>query len=746
MQPWQALATLVIGTMIGSGGVWLAREYARRRDWLDVPNERSFHETPVPRVGGLGMLLPFMLALPVLLFVLPASLPVLLAALSALLIAAFSFLDDWRDLSRWLRFCVHGFLAAVVLWLFASAWAGGSFPLFGDWLPSWLATLLLLIWITGLINAYNFMDGIDGIAALQGLVAILGWLSVAFAMGHATHLPFSSGYIPLLLLCGGLLGFLFFNWAPASIFMGDSGSTFLGGYLAMLPLVFASQGLPLERALEAGVFFLWPFVADTGTTFVRRLWKREQIFEAHRTHLYQELAATFPTREAGHRLTSVIFATLALIGVLLYWTPGPVWAKGAICAWLWIALAFWTYGLRRKGNIGLIVRNSESEDRVKATENSVATATLMDFDIYLSPPEITEAEKVHVAKAFASGFIAPVGPQLNAFEKGLADHLGVPDILALSSGTAANHLGLRGIGVGPGDCVLCPDLTFIATVNPVRYLGAEPVLVDVDPSTWSMDPARMREAIETLQGEGRRVKAAVIVHPFGIPAPMEELLSVAREFGVRVLEDCAGAFGTMVGDQPAGTLSDAGAFSFNGNKVLTTSGGGALWFRDQSLFQEARSWANQGKEPGVVGYVHESLGYNYKLSNICAAVGLGQLETVRNRLRRKAEVFRAYAALFADREDILLMPEPAFGRNNYWLTCIGFIEEGRAPEIVRKLRAEGIESSPMWQSMHRQSINHDLRCFGGEGSRKIAAHFICLPSGTTLSNEDIDRIASRVLD
>jgi pyridoxal phosphate-dependent aminotransferase EpsN len=242
------------------------------------------------------------------------------------------------------------------------------------------------------------------------------------------------------------------------------------------------------------------------------------------------------------------------------------------------------------------------------------------------------------------------------------------------------------------------------------------------------------------------VKAAVIVHPFGIPAPMEDLLSVAREFGVRVLEDCAGAFGTMVGNQPAGTFSDSGAFSFNGNKVLTTSGGGALWMREESLLKEARSWANQGKAPGVVGYAHESLGYNYKLSNICAAIGLGQLETVAERLRRKAEVFRSYASRFADRGDIILMPEPAFGRNNYWLTCIGFHEEGRAPGIVRRLRGEGIEASPMWQPMHLQHINHDLRCFGGDVSRKISAHFICLPSGTTLSEEVIDRIASRVLD
>ncbi len=746
MYIWEALGILFAGAFLGSVGVRLVGQYARRRKWLDQPNERSFHVTPVPRIGGFGMLLPFIFALPVLLWLSPPLSPLAIAAAMALLVGGFSLLDDFGEVSRWIRFSVHGLLAVVGMWIFFSAWSGGaSFPLLGGGIPSWLAALLLFVWITGLLNAYNFMDGIDGIAVLEGLVAVLGWVSVAYAMGLATHAGGGGGFVLLLLLAGSLSGFLFFNWAPASIFMGDGGSTFLGGFLALLPLAFAAQGLPLERALEAGVFFVWPFIADTGMTFVRRLWRRERIFEAHRTHLYQQLAATFPTRELGHRVTSLIFAALALIGVLLFWTPGPVWAKVVICLWLWIALAFWTYGLRGKENIVSTVSNTENQTTSSTPVFPVATTTFMDFEIFLSPPDLSEAEKNQVEKAFESGFIAPVGPQLNAFEDRLADYLGLAEILALSSGTAANHLGLRGIGVGPGDCVLCPDLTFIATVNPVRYLGAEPVLVDVDSSTWSMDPHLMREAIESLRREGRSVKAAVIVHPFGIPAPMEDLLAVAREFGIQVIEDCAGAFGTLVGDRHAGTIGDAGSFSFNGNKVLTTSGGGALCFQREGLLKAARSWANQGKEPGIVGYVHEDLGYNYKLSNICAAIGLGQLETVGNRLHRKAEVFRSYASHFSDRDDIYLMPEPSFGRNNYWLTCIGLEPRGKASEIVSRLRAEGIEASPMWKPMHLQRINQDLRCFGGEVSNRIFEHFLCLPSGTSLRGEDIERIASRVL-
>ncbi|MGC9451058.1 MAG: aminotransferase class V-fold PLP-dependent enzyme [Oceanipulchritudo sp.] len=737
----------IVSLALGALGVWYARSFAIIRNWLDYPNERSFHKNPVPRIGGIGMLAPLMAGM-VVVFLIPESVmdhAWLGPLLPAWLVALLSFFDDRFELSRLIRFAGHGLCAAVVLWILHPDWAGAPLPVFGDALPVLVCALLLFVWITGLTNAYNFMDGIDGIAAMQGIVAIAGWCSILIL---SPFIELSQGNPQLLLLLSlvaGLLGFLILNWAPASIFMGDIGSTFLGFYLAVLPLGAAAMGLPLDRALEAGVFFVWPFVADTGLTFFRRLARRENIFDAHRSHLYQVFASTFGKRETGHRWTTLLFGALSLVGVGLYWTSGPLWAKIGVLGGLWVAVVAWTYGIRlqdsSKGG-----KYSSTQGKVRMEDEWVESPVvgLMPFDIYLSPPEITEAEHRRVAEALQSGFIAPVGPQVNSFEQGLARYLRLDELQALSSGTAAIHLGLRALGVGPGDVVICPDLTFIASVNPVRYLGAEPVLVDVRKENWAMDPALAREAIRTLKKEGRTVRVMVVVHAFGIPAPIEELVQLAREEGVAVLEDCAGAFGAWIGDRSVGSFGDAAAYSFNGNKVLTTSGGGALFIRNKEMRDSARSWANQGKRIGAVGYQHETLGYNYKLSNICAAIGLAQLETLERRLARKRVIFRSYRQRFAEFPLVGFMPEPEYGRNNYWLSCISLDTSTHAEELVHTLRQEGIEASPMWKPMHMQELNTDLRVFGGEASEKIHRRFLSLPSGSSLTDAELDRVSELV--
>lgn len=368
----------------------------------------------------------------------------------------------------------------------------------------------------------------------------------------------------------------------------------------------------------------------------------------------------------------------------------------------------------------------------------------MSFDIYLSPPELTDVEQKRIAEALASGYIAPVGPQLNAFEEGLASYLGFEEMHAVSSGTAAIHLGLRGIGVGPGDYVLCPDLTFVASVNPIRYLGAEPVIIDIDPGTWAMNPDLAREAIRTLKSEGKTVRAMVVVHAFGVPAPMDALLNVAREEGLMVLEDCAGAFGATIGGKAVGSFGDAAAYSFNGNKILTTSGGGALYLKNPEMRLNARIWANQGKTPGAVEYDHTTLGYNYKLSNISAAIGLGQLETVGNRLASKKRVFDGYQKRFANLSGIGFMPEPDYGTGNYWLTAVSVGLEGGAIRLVEALRANRIEATPMWKPMRLQPMNADLRFFGGDVSESIHQQFLSLPSGSAMTEEQLDQVAEVV--
>ncbi|NDV63488.1 aminotransferase class I/II-fold pyridoxal phosphate-dependent enzyme [Puniceicoccales bacterium CK1056] len=735
----------IVAVALGALGVWLARGYARKFKLFDQPNERSFHNVPTPRIGGIGLLLPVLVVTLLLVGIRNMGYSVywLGMLLPAVLVALLSFFDDCFDLSRLIRFAGHGVCAILLMLLLRNAWVGAPLPLLGTLLPVPIVALLLFIWITGLTNSYNFMDGIDGISAIQGIVALGGWLSIWFFDPAVSQ---ASGVQQLVMLgiLGGLVGFLVLNWAPASIFMGDVGSTFLGFYFAAIPFGATAVGLPFDRALEASVFFVWPFIADASMTFGRRVIHRESIFNAHRSHVYQILAGTFGTRDAGHQFTSVFYGLLALVGVGLYWTGGPLWAKLCVLLWVWLAVVAWTYGLRKNSQLGRSVSTVKGAGDDNSLSQSSSAVSIMPFDIFLSPPELTEAERLNVIKALDSNFIAPVGPQVNEFEEKLASYLQLSELHALNSGTAAIHLGLRALGVGPGDCVICPDLTFIASVNPVRYLGAEPVLVDVSEDNWAIDPDSAREAIRTLKAEGRTVRAMVVVHAFGLPAPMKELMEIADEEGVPVLEDCAGAFGSRIGDQSVGSFGAAAAFSFNGNKVLTTSGGGALYIKDPQRRQAARSWANQGKVAGQIGYEHNTLGYNYKLSNISAAIGLGQLETLDQRLARKAGLFQKYKEAFSGMPEVTMMPEPDYGRNNYWLSCLGVNSSGHAEEIVADLRTHRIEASPMWKPMHQQSLNQDLRYFGIKASNNIHRRFLSLPSGSSLTAEQLEQVCSIV--
>jgi pyridoxal phosphate-dependent aminotransferase EpsN len=740
-----SLIWFIFALAVGAYGVWYIRGFAVARNWLDQPNERSFHIIPVPRIGGIGMLLPFGLGFLAILLLPGTRISHIWMGplIPALMVAGLSIFDDRFDIPRVLRFGAHAVCAVLVLWIMQQHWVGKPLPLLGGALPASLCALFLFLWLTGLTNSYNFMDGIDGIAAVQALVALAGWGSVLLMEPAISTSVADPQFLLLLSLAGGVMGFLILNWSPASIFMGDVGSTFLGFYLAAIPFGAAAAGLPLERALEAGVLFTWPFVIDASVTFSRRLVRREAIFDAHRSHLYQVLASTFGSRQKGHRFTALFFGLLALVGVGLYWTSGPVWAKAAVLLGLWVAATAWTFGIRLN-NAEFRKNSGSTEGGMEMEDAYSALSVTMPFDIYLSPPEITDAEHRRIAEALGSGFIAPVGPQVNAFEAGLANYLGLPEVQAVSSGTAAIHLGLRALGVGPGDMVMCPDLTFIASVNPVRYLGAEPVLLDVQRENWAIDPEIAREAIRTLKGEGRTVRAMVVVHAFGIPARIEELVEIAHSEGILVLEDCAGAFGTRVGDRFVGSFGDAAAYSFNGNKVLTTSGGGALYIKDGKLRETARSWANQGKQPGAVGYQHETLGYNYKLSNICAAIGIAQLETLGDRLARKRNVFKGYKERLASLANIGFLPEPGYGANNYWLSCISLNAGGHAEEIVMALRAERIEASPMWKPMHMQQLNSDLRVFGGQVSEEIHRCFLSLPSGSALKTDELERVVELV--
>ncbi len=361
--------------------------------------------------------------------------------------------------------------------------------------------------------------------------------------------------------------------------------------------------------------------------------------------------------------------------------------------------------------------------------------------VYLSVPHMSGAEARYVQEAFASNWISSVGPQLDAFERAFTERVGLP-CAAVASGTAAIHLGLRLLGVGPGDEVLVSDLTFAASVNPIRYLGATPVLVDSDADTWTMSPARLAEAVEDRLARGKRPRAAVVVHLYGQVADMDPILAVCRRAAIPVLEDAAEALGAEYRGRPAGTLGAVSAFSFNGNKIITTSGGGMIAAQDPEWIARARHWATQAREPRAE-YHHVELGYNYRLSNVLAAIGRGQLEVLDDRVRQRRAVEARYRAAFADAPGLVPMPEAAYGVHTHWLSAFCVDEDALGADrddLLRALAAQDIEARPVWKPMHLQPLYRDCVRYGGEVAEDLYERGICLPSSSSLSLADQDRV------
>jgi pyridoxal phosphate-dependent aminotransferase EpsN len=360
--------------------------------------------------------------------------------------------------------------------------------------------------------------------------------------------------------------------------------------------------------------------------------------------------------------------------------------------------------------------------------------------IHLSVPHMGDREVRHVGAAFASNWVSTVGPQLDAFERAFAARVGRPAV-AVASGTAAIHLGLRLLGVGPGDEVLVSDLTFVASVNPIAYLGATPVFVDSDPRTWTMSPELLAEALEARAARGRRPRAVVVVHLYGQCADMDPILAACERHDVPVLEDAAEALGATYRGRPAGTLGDLGAFSFNGNKIITCSGGGML-VGSADVVARARHWATQAREPRAE-YHHLELGYNYRLSNVLAGIGLGQLDVLEDRVRARRAVFERYRAGLADVPGLTPMPEAAYGTATRWLSC--FLVEAESfgatrDELIAALADADVEARPVWKPMHLQPLYDHCERHGGAVAAGLYARGVCLPSSSSLSPDDQDRV------
>jgi dTDP-4-amino-4,6-dideoxygalactose transaminase len=366
--------------------------------------------------------------------------------------------------------------------------------------------------------------------------------------------------------------------------------------------------------------------------------------------------------------------------------------------------------------------------------------------IYLSPPHMGDEERQLLLEAFDSNWISTVGPQVDAFEREFAERLSCGHAAALSSGTAALHLALVLLGVERGDEVICSDLTFAATANAIIYQGASPVFIDSDRSSWNMDPALLAEELDERARRGRLPRAAIVVDLYGQCADYDPILETCRRHGVPVIEDAAEALGGEYRGRPAGSFGELSVFSFNGNKIITTSGGGMLVSNRQDWIDRARFLANQARDP-FPHYEHSTIGYNYRLSNLLAAVGRGQLARLPDRVSRRRAINAFYRSALSDLPGLEFMPEASYGRSNCWLTCLTVdpAEFGATTNDIRlHLAADNVEARNVWKPMHLQPVFRDLPIRGGSVSDHLFDRGLCLPSGSNLSDADLDRIVARL--
>ena len=377
--------------------------------------------------------------------------------------------------------------------------------------------------------------------------------------------------------------------------------------------------------------------------------------------------------------------------------------------------------------------------------------------IWLSSPHMGGTEQKYITEAFTHNWVAPLGPNVNGFEQDLQTFTGSPHAAALSSGTAALHLALILLDVKPGDFVICQSFTFSASANPIAYQGAIPVFVDSEPDTWNMSPAQLGTAIKAcLTGDvmykGQKMpaakpKAIVPVHLYGMPAKMEEIMKLANTYDIPVVEDAAEALGSSINGRECGTFGKFGVLSFNGNKIITTSGGGALLSQDGEAIAKSRFLATQARDQAP-HYQHSHIGYNYRMSNIVAGIGRGQMEVLKERVAARRSNFERYAACFDKLKskgyNIELQPEPEGYSANRWLTAITIRPDknkGITRETLRlAFEAENIETRPLWKPMHLQPVFEGCPYFGDGTSEKLFEDGLCLPSGSSLTDADFERI------
>jgi len=369
--------------------------------------------------------------------------------------------------------------------------------------------------------------------------------------------------------------------------------------------------------------------------------------------------------------------------------------------------------------------------------------------IWLSSPHMGHQELEFVQDAFATNWIAPLGPHVDGFEQDIASFTGVSHVAALSSGTSALHLAMILLGVGAGDEVICQSFTFSASANPIVYQGSTPVFIDSETETWNMDPGLLEHAILERQKMGKNIKAIVPVHLYGVPAKMDEIISVSQKYNIPIIEDAAEALGSMYRGKACGSMGNLGVLSFNGNKIITTSGGGALIGEDKMLIDQARFLATQARDQAP-HYQHSHIGYNYRLSNVCAGIGRGQMINLPHRIAQRRSNFEFYKTNLEGIKGISFLNEPENTFSNRWLTCILIntqLTGGKSREDVRlHLNQFNIESRPLWKPMHLQPVFENQPYYGNGISDQLFEQGLCIPSGSNLTEEDLNRVLTAILE
>lgn len=367
--------------------------------------------------------------------------------------------------------------------------------------------------------------------------------------------------------------------------------------------------------------------------------------------------------------------------------------------------------------------------------------------IWLSPPHISGNEKKYVDEAFDQNWIAPAGPHLDQFEDEISRFSNGYEVAVLSSGTAAIHLSLILLGIKKDDIVLCSSFTFSASVNPVIYQGATPVFIDSEPETWNMDPVLLEDAINNYIKIGRKPKAIILVHLYGYPAKLDQVLEISNKYNIPIVEDAAEAIGSKYKDQPLGTFGEIGIFSFNGNKIITTSSGGALISKNKEFIKKAKFLATQSRDNSP-HYEHSEIGYNYRMSNVCAAIGIGQLEVLESRVVKRRFIYNYYKENLSSIPFISFVDDLDGYYSNRWLTTILISEKSviNREDIRLKLLENNIESRPLWKPMHMQPVFSSYKSYINGVSEDLFKRGLCLPSGSIMQEKDLNRVVDIIKD